>query len=160
MIIIKDTREQDGWNFGIYNIDVELQGLKEGDYTTKEVLNLESCTNTKILRIERKNTTGELSNNVGRYFKRFDREMEKMSHYEHSYLICEFSIDDIFDFPERSGIPEKLWSGLRMNGKIIYSKLKQLEDKYGFQIIYAGCRQSAEDEALEIFKEIHDGYIH
>jgi hypothetical protein len=160
MIIIQDTREKNGWNFDIYEEchAVEKQGLKEGDYTTKGILDLEAGTNRKILRIERKFSTGELSTNLGKLYKQFDAEMKKMSEYDYSYLILEFSADDIFSFPENSGIPKHLWKNIRMNGKIIWAKLKGLEEKYGFQTIFAGCRQSAEDAAIEIFKEIHDGY--
>ena len=159
MIIIQDSREKNGWTFDIYNCDIEVQGLKEGDYTTKEILNFESDTNSKILRIERKFSTGELSNNIGKLHKQFNKEMEKMSEYEYSYLICEFSMDNIMEFPENSGIPKKYWKSLRMNGKIIWSKLMRLQDKHGFQIIFAGSRQLAEDAAIGIFKEVHDGYI-
>lgn len=160
--VIQDTREQNGWNFNIYNEckGVVRQGLTEGDYTTQEILDLENGTNRKILRIERKFSTGELSNNLGKLHKQFDAEMKKMSEYDHSYLICEFSASDIFDFPEKSGIPKKFWTNIRMNGKIIWAKLKTLEEKYGFQTIFAGNRQSAEDAAMEIFREIHDGYIY
>lgn len=162
MIIIQDTREKNGWDFSIYDEchAVEKQGLKEGDYTTKEILDLEAGTNRKILRIERKFSTGELSNNLGKLYKQFNAEMQKMSVYEHAYLICEFSVDDIFTFPENSGIPKHLWKYIRMNGKIIWAKLKGLEEKYGFQTIFGGTRQGAEDEAVKIFKEIHDGYIY
>ena len=79
--------------------------------------------------------------------------------YKYSYLICEFSMDNVIEFPENSRIPEKYWKNLRMNGKIIWSKLEKLEEKHGFQIIFAGCRQSAEDTAMGIFQEVHDGYI-
>jgi len=160
MNIIQDTREQNGWDFSIYeeSFGVIHQGLKEGDYTTQEIVDLENRTESKILCIERKASTAELSNNLGKTYKRFKKEMDRMSLYDHAYIICEFSLENVLEFPENSTIPKKIWPYLKMTGNFIQSRIKRLEEEYGFQTIYAGSRDKAERQALEIFKEIHDAY--
>ncbi len=161
MNIIQDTREQNGWNFEIYEecTGIIRQGLTVGDYTTEEILDLENRTDNKILRIERKGSTGELAGNVGKYYKRFERELVKLSEYEHAYIICEFPLDYIFDFPEHSKIPKKIWKYLKMDGRAIYSLFKKLEEKYEITVLYAKSKDDAEAQAIQIFKEVHDAYL-
>lgn len=166
--IVKDTREREPWSF---NMVEECKGsvrraLKEGDYTTKEILDLENATGRKILRIERKASTGEISLNLGKHYKRFLAEMERLKDYEHAYLILEFSIDDVFKFPEGSGIPEKYWyrkgkngkrvNNLRMNGKMMYARLKDIESKYGVKLVFAGNKADAICAAIKVFDKVHN----
>jgi len=117
-IILKDTREKQGWDFeSSEKCEAQIDiGLKTGDYTL-EGLETSLC-------IERKASTGELAMNLGKKRKTFEAEIERMSHFRWAYIICEFSIDDLMMFPERSGIPQSKWRFIRMNGKFMWRKLK------------------------------------
>jgi hypothetical protein len=166
--LIQDTREQEPWDFAMDQScgQVIRQGLTEGDYTTKEILDLEISSGRKIFRVERKLSTGELSTNLGKHYKRFLAEMERLSAYEKKYLIFEFTIDDLFQFPKNSGIPEKYWkkkskdgrrmvNALKVSGKLMYARIKGIEEKYGLKVIYAGSRTGAMDAFTDIAERVH-----
>ena len=123
-IILKDTREKQGWDFeSSEKCEAQIDiGLKTGDYTL-EGLETSLC-------IERKASTGELAMNLGKKRKTFEAEIERMSHFRWAYIICEFSIDDLMMFPERSGIPQSKWRFIRMNGKFMWKKLREYEEDY------------------------------
>ena len=56
-----------------------------------------------ILSIERKGSISEFARNITE--KRFERELERMVDYKYRYVILEFNLRDIMDYPNGSGIP-------------------------------------------------------
>ena len=73
MKIIRDTREKIGWEFPFYDdVEIESKKIDSGDYTTELLQN-------KIV-IERKASTSEIANNLGRKTAkaRFYRECDRM----------------------------------------------------------------------------------
>lgn len=163
MIIIADTREQKPWAF--MDHDVERKALKEGDYTTKELLELEKTTGRKTVRIERKASTSELAVNLGSKLVRFEKEMDKLLDYEEKYIICEFSLADILKFPENSGMPKHAWFKKNKQGKLVYrikmtpdmliNKIEYITNIYEIEFIYAGDRANATIIAQEILENAH-----
>ena len=163
MIIIADTREQKPWSF--MDHDVERKSLKEGDYTTKELLKLEKTTGRKTVRIERKASTSELAGNLGTNLVRFEKEMDKLLDYEEKYIICEFSMMDVLQFPKNSGIPRHQMYKKNKAGKFIYkikmtpdmllSKIEYITNIYEIEFIYAGDRANAMVIAQEILENAH-----
>lgn len=168
MIIVSDTREQIPWNFNFYGHKMIIETLNAGDYTVKELLNLENKLDKKILRIERKRSTGEIFSNLGRNFAVFKKEMIKLSEYEYKYIICEFNLDILLSFPENSGIPDSKWyrinkegkivNNLRMTGKGMLSILNTIEKKYGVETILANDRNEAINIANTIFQKVYNAY--
>lgn len=162
MIIIRDTREKTPWEFSHCEEVSKVQACKldEGDYTTKEVLRLEQETGRKIVRIERKASTVELSLNLGRNRATFERELERLSEYEYKYLLMEFSEDELYLFPKGSGIPKnKMYRknkkgnmvlAIKMNGPYMIKLLHDYRDKYGIELIFANDRDRAEQIAMEL----------
>jgi len=147
-VILKDTREKNGWNFKSSDrcLAVANWGLKTGDYTAKGL--------EKDLVIERKASTGELAMNLGKKRKAFEAEMERMSKFRWKYVIMEFSIDDLMNFPKNSGIPKKQMQYVRMNGKFMWKKLREYEEQYGVELIFAQDKDNAEQRAMIIFDEV------
>ena len=143
--IIKDTREKDGWNFEFYDNckGVEIRGLKTGDYTVEGL--------EESLCIERKASTAEISTNLGKERKRFEAELERMSKFSFSYILCEFSCENLMEFPKNSTIPYPRWKYLRMNGKRMYSLLRSYEENYGIEVVFCNNKNEAELKAMEIF---------
>ena len=163
--IVQDTREQAGWEFDMYQSNgIIRQKLDEGDYTLMELLKLEESTGRKILRIERKKSTGELATNLGAKWKTFCAELERLQVYEHKYIILEFSIDILMGFPEFSGIPKSKWyrtnsagkrvKNIRMTGAYMIKKINEIRQTYGIEIIFA--HTSAEHEAMSIFIKVYN----
>ncbi len=144
MKIIRDTREQTPWAFG--DIEIVTKKLDSGDYTLEGF--------EKILCIERKKSVAEIALNVGSDRIRFNKELERMKEFEHAYLICEFSIDDILKYPEGSNIPLKMRKHVKMSGKYIYKVLSSYEELYGIEVIYASNRGYAIEQAIRIFQNL------
>ena len=147
-IILKDTREKNGWDFKSFDrcIAVADWGLRTGDYTVKGL--------EKHLVIERKASTSELAINLGKKRSAFENEIKRMSSFRWKYIIFEFSIDDLMNFPKNSGIPKKQMQYVRMNGKFMWKKLREYEEEYGVQLIFSYYKENAEERAMIIFDEV------
>lgn len=165
--IVQDTREQVGWNFDMHQCNgMVKQKLDEGDYTIMELLDLEKSTGRKILRIERKKSTGELATNLGYKWDTFCAELERLQVYEHKYIILEFSIETLMQFPMFSGIPQSKWyrtnkagkrvKNVRMTGAFMLKKINEIRQLYGIEVIFAGNSNNAECEAMSIFTKVYD----
>ena len=144
--IVQDTREQAPWDFSFHDIPVRISGLKTGDYS---LVGFED-----ILCVERKASTAEVALNIGKKKKAFDAEMLRMSHFKHKYIICEFSVANLLEFPKNSGIPRSQLSKVRISSAYIVKCLNEYSDKYGIEVIFAGCRENAIEIAMEIFDEL------
>ena len=147
-VILRDTREKNGWDFSSYERckTVKSRGLKTGDYTAAGL--------EKSLVIERKASTGEIAMNLGQKKNAFEAEMARMSDFRWAYIVCEFSIDDIMSFPENSGIPRKKWKYMRMNGKFIWRRIRELEENFGVAFLFCNNKEDAESRAMRIFDEV------
>src|SRR4051812_44344952 len=90
-IILADSREQQPWDFPAKGscLGSRVVTLKTGDYT---LLGYE-----KYLTIERKGSTSEWSTNV--FQDRLEAEFERMKEFTHAFVIFEFTLQDILDFP-------------------------------------------------------------
>ena len=148
-VILKDTREKNGWSFNTFDkcLAVARWGLKTGDYTARGL--------EKDLVIERKASTGELAMNLGKKRKAFEAEIERMSDFRWKYILCEFSIDDLMNFPENSGIPKKQLQYVRMNGKFMWKKLCEYQEQHGVEVVFCDSKLDAEERAkliLEVLK--------
>lgn len=148
MIIIQDTREKTPWNFDFYGGKQKVGTLKTGDYSI-EGFEDQFC-------IERKRSTGEISMNLGTKRKAFENEMARMMSFKKKYLIFEFSINDLLDFPARSGIPPYQLKYVRMNAGFMISSLEKLEEKYGFEVIYCNNTQQATETAFQLITEFYE----
>lgn len=146
-VILKDTREKNGWSFNAFDkcLAVARWGLKTGDYTARGL--------ERDLVIERKASTGELAMNLGKKRKAFEAEIERMSDFRWKYILCEFSIDDLMNFPQNSGIPKKQLQYVRMNGKFMWKKLCEYQEQSGVEVVFCDSKLDAEARAMLIFEE-------
>lgn len=149
-IVLQDSKEKVGYwdlTFGAMVLGKEVTGLKTGDYSIKGMEDL--------VCIERKRNTGEISLNLGQKWKTFKAELERMQSFKYRYVICEFHSSDVLFFPAKSGIPEKLWPYLRMNGKFMLSRINELMETYQTEFIFAGSKNNAEAKAIEILTNVY-----
>ena len=142
--VLQDTREQLGWHFeeNEYCNGMNLATLKTGDYTIEGF--------EKHLCIERKGSIAEFSNNITD--KRFERELERMREFTHSFLILEFDMYDIYQFPLGSSIPKWTWPKLKVTSKFIEKKLIEYELTYPTKIVLVG--RSGKEFVSNIFRKI------
>lgn len=148
-LILFDNREKKMWNFDLYDCCLGQKGvtLTTGDYT---IDGLED-----ILTIERKRTTAEIAINLGSKHVQFRKELERMTHFRFSYIICEFTEEDILKFPIGSGIPKRMWKKLRVSGKFLLSRLYEWSEMYEVELHMCNDRVEAEIKAIDIMKTIY-----
>lgn len=149
-IIIKDTREQLGWEFKPYGNckGMEIDTLKTGDYTIKGY--------EDVVIIERKRSVEEIANNLGKKFEQFEAEMERMSTIPNAYILCEFNLQTLLDFPAGAKVPKALASQIKMNGPFILRRLLELQIKYNVKILFCGSAYNGFIVAASIFKRVVD----
>lgn len=149
--VLRDTQEKKNyWDFeesekclGTVWAD---KGLTTGDYTLEGMEN--------IFTIERKYSTGEFSGNISQ--ARFERELCRMDKLPHSFLIFEFTLDDVYAFPSRSSIPSKKWYKLKVSANYILKRLIEIETNHKCKVIFAGNKGA--EIATTIFKRMHELY--
>jgi ERCC4-type nuclease len=147
MIILQDIKEKIPWDFTLYS-DVSAQKvkyMKTGDYTVEG--------HEKSICIERKRTTGEISLNLGSKYKQFKDEFDRMQAFEHRFVICEFPLWLIMDFPKNSGIPKFKWKYLRVNGKFLYNRFMELSNEYNVPVCFTNSSLEAQDLAIALIRD-------
>lgn len=144
--IIVDTREQIPWEFGFHV--TSKRKLDTGDYSIEGL--------EDKLTIERKRSVSEIANNITE--SRFKDVLERMSKIPHKFILMEFDLEDVYNFPVGSDIPKKLWDKLRVTSKYLLKYLTELQLNYDIHIIYCGCSENAEKVAVNIMKRIYEKY--
>lgn len=146
-MIIQDTREKNPW---IFMDDVKVEKLKCGDYTTSSLY--------EILRIERKASTAELYMNLGKKTNkdRFYREIEKLKQFPHAFIVCEFPESYLYSFPEKSGIPQKQVSTLRMSSAYLRKLVHELNEC--IPVVFSNSKRDAEDYFLRLVSDLETQY--
>lgn len=135
--IVVDTREQQPLEFGPYK-DCEgsiSKALKVGDYSIEGM--------EDSICIERKASTIEIARNLGVDQARFYRELEKMKDFEHKFIVCEFSMEDLIQYPNNSGVPKYALEKLKINGKFLLKKMIEISMDYNIHVIYAGSKYNS-----------------
>lgn len=148
--VIQDTREQTPWIFDYEkSIAQEVGTLKTGDYTLKGF--------EDKLCIERKGCIEEFANNLGRDFARFKRELHRMDEYPHSFIICEFPMRDLIEYPFHQK-NYKLQKTAKISGKYLLKQIMEIQLQHNVKIIFCGNKFYAIKSALSLIKRIHEKY--
>jgi ERCC4-type nuclease len=151
--VIKDTREQQGYNFTPFGSCVGMveDKLDTGDYT---ILGLEN----KVC-IERKASPEELALNLGKDKKRFMAEIERMEPFEHKFLILEFTLEELLQFPNMSKrIPGSKISSVQVTGKYINKMLTEFQIYNDIHVLYCGNMINGFLATSNILKRINEKY--
>lgn len=144
--IIVDTREQNPWEFG--NHTTSRLKLDTGDYSIEGM--------EKLLIIERKQSVSEVANNITE--KRFPNFLERLSLIPHRFMLFEFNLQDVYDFPIGSDIPKSKWDSLKVTNNYILKHISLFSIKYGIQTIFCGDSDNAEKMAVRIMRTVYEKY--
>lgn len=142
--IIIDTREQIPWEFGLHT--TSKRKLDTGDYSIEGLEN--------IFAIERKKSVSEIANNITE--DRFKDVLNRMQSLKYKFMLFEFDLDDVYNYPIGSDIPKKMWDKLRISSKYILKYLSNIQVQYNIHIIYCGCSENAEKMAVSLMKRIYE----
>ena len=150
--VIKDTREQDGYYFSKYNTCAGMieSKLDTGDYAIQGM-------EDKVC-IERKGCIEELAINLGQKKHAFLNEIERMKEFPHKFLILEFTLSDLVDFPENTRIPEKNKASIKITGKYMLKCLMEFQLYNDIHVIFCENKHNAFLTVSSIFKRVNEMY--
>jgi len=142
--VIRDTREQEGWSFSTSG---SCQGtvsekLDTGDYSLHGY--------EDVFTIERKGSIAEFAKNVVQ--DRFERELERMNPIKHSYILLEFNMDELINYPSSLKINYHQKKKIRLRGSFILKRMLEISLKYKPRILF--CGKHGKQVADSIFKRI------
>lgn len=161
MQIIRDTREQNGFEFSMKGVDVISEGLKCGDYTTSLLKDRAA--------VERKASTGEIYGNLCKTTNkaRFFRELDNLKKLDHAIIVMEFPKSYMHSFPMFSTLPKFRqedaglglgeWGYIKASAGYLRKCLHEVED-YGIQIKFCESKNDAEDFVFEWLKNLEEKY--
>jgi hypothetical protein len=96
-----------------------------------------------LICIERKASTIEIARNLGVDQVRFYKELNKMKDFKYKYIVCEFSMEEMIEYPNNSGVPKYALEKLKFDGKFLLKKMLEITMDYDIQIIYAGNKYNS-----------------
>ena len=151
-LVIKDTREQDGYFFSKYGSCAGMieRKLDTGDYAIQGQ-------EDKVC-IERKGCIEELAINLGQKKHAFLNEIERMKEFPHKFLVLEFSLQDLVDFPENSRIPESKKAYVKITGKYMLKCLMEFQLHDGVHVLFCGNKHNAFLTVSSILKRVNEMY--
>lgn len=152
--VLRDTQEKKGiWQFNKSSVcaGTKDQSLDTGDYTLEGF--------EHIFAIERKASTGEIAGNV--CTKQFANEMKRADRdLKHFFVVCEFSLQDVLNFPFGSHIPPKIWPKLKITANLLLKKIIEFEINHNVTFIFCGNATNAKEVSKSIFKRMIEKYSH
>lgn len=141
--IIIDTREQQPWSFKHHSI--ANKKLDAGDYS------LEGFEN--ILGIERKKSVCEIANNIVE--PRFKDAIERLGGLTYSFILLEFDLQNVLNYPIGSSLPKKLWDKTKITPTFLLRNILDWELKHNIKVFFCGSSSNAEQLAEYIFRKIY-----
>lgn len=144
--VIRDTQEKKNfWEFSPSKLCAGTisEHLPTGDYTIQGL--------DKYLCIERKGRVAEWAQNV--LESRFIDELERMKIFPFAFVILEFNISDIMNYPYSSDIPTYLWPKIKMTPSLLLKKTIEFQCEYqDINFVFAG--DHGKTVAGSIFKRV------
>jgi ERCC4-type nuclease len=150
--IIIDTREKRPWEFksvpsGMNINNIYHDKLDAGDYC---LLGLEFPEQDFSVIIERKAKMEEFLGNIGYNWKRFKRELEKLSEFERPAIIVEDDMSKAYARYKSSRGRRRGYFNLPP--EFIIKRISEIYIDYGVPVFFASSRSMGERFALNFFK--------
>ena len=149
IFIVKDSREQKGWDFKEdpdFCKGTIIEKIDFGDYS---IAGLEQ----NILVLERKSSPGEIHNNA--LASHFQKYLDNIINFKYKYMVMEFGVDELLSYPWGNGLPKNICRKIRINGKFLLSYLTKISIEYNINLIFAGSPKNAEKIAYQILKQVY-----
>tara|TARA_Y100000356_G_C11187416_1_gene250211 strand:- start:235 stop:717 length:483 start_codon:yes stop_codon:yes gene_type:complete len=142
--VIKDTREQEGWFFTQTTAcdGMVREKLDTGDYSLRGY--------EELLAIERKGKISEFARNIVE--NRFERELERLEDFDYPFMLLEFDMKDVLDYPRSSKLPNSKRRLTKVTGGFILKRIIEFQIRYKTKILL--CGEEGWKVALSIFKRV------
>lgn len=145
--VVRDTREQTPWSFRKteYCLGTIDKKLDHGDYA---IAGLEH-----LVFIERKASEMEVAGNI--FEKRFEKLLLASEQYKYRYIICEFPISKLMNYPYNSDIPRAVKKRIKVRGGYLLSKIQQYQIEHGIHFVFCDNKSDAQKFTLSLLKKIN-----
>jgi hypothetical protein len=144
--VIRDTREQkgQGWSFASskYCEGTSVSKLDTGDYSLAGY--------EDVFTIERKGSVTEFAKNITQ--KRFENELERMKKFVWSFVLLEFDMLDVINYPDGCNIPYAQKKKIKFRGPFFLKRIIDFQLDYPTKIMFVGNNGPA--VASSIFKRV------
>lgn len=143
--IIRDQQEKNNyWTFAKTSFieKVKVEHLKTGDYILEGHPNL--CA------IERKGSVAEFAQNI--YQKRFENELIRLETIRYPFVLLEFDLFDVVNYPSTAKLPPKIKKKIKVKGPQIIARLNEFQCRYKTKFMFVGPYGDA--MASNIFKRV------
>lgn len=147
--VIRDNKEKVGawyWDESARCNGTIIKHLDTGDYTLLGYEN-EVC-------VERKKTVAEFATNINE--DRFERELDRMNNFALPYIVCEFSLTQVLDFPG-DDLPPKVREKIKVTSKFIIKRVHEIMHKHNIHIVFCDNKYGAWRFVDSLFKRVVDG---
>lgn len=124
--LLRDTREQKGYDFTGYDCRVEQCTLETGDYSIMGW--------SDKIAVERKNSVDEIVSCLSQDRKRFEAELSRARSFERFYVVIEGNFADILAGRFRS----------QMTSKAVVASIAAFTNRYGIPFLFCSGRGAAE----------------
>jgi ERCC4-type nuclease len=141
--IIIDTREQQPWSFEHYT--TANRKLDTGDYSIEGL--------EDVICIERKKSINEIANNITE--SRFIDVVDRMSKFKYAFMLLEFNLEQVLNYPIGSNLPRRLWGKIKITPAFIMKHILELQLNHNIKIMFCGSPSNAEKTAEFILKKVH-----
>ena len=108
--------------------------------------------------IERKGSVEELAINLGQKKHAFLNEIDRMKPFPHKFLVLEFTLEDLVNFPDNTRIPEKQKSSIKITGKYMLKCLMEFQLHDDVHILFCGNKHNAFLTVSSILKRVNEMY--
>jgi hypothetical protein len=147
--VIRDNKEKVGawyWEQGGRCDGTIIKHLDTADYT---LLGYEG-----IVAVERKKTVIEFANNITE--DRFERELVRMQSISLPYIVCEFSLTQVLDFPGHD-LPPKVREKVQITSKFIIKRIHEIINEHNIHFMFCDNKYGAWKFVDSLFKRVVDG---
>lgn len=141
--IIVDTREQQPWTFD--NYAVAHRKLDAGDYSIEGLEN--------ILAIERKKSVNEIANNI--IESRFKDAIARLAQHKYAFLLLEFDIQNVLNYPIGSNLPKRLWDKIKISPAFLMKHILEWQTEHNIKVMFCGSSSDAESVAEFILNKVY-----
>ena len=81
---------------------------------------------------------------------RFERELERMKDFPWRYVLLEFTMQDVVNFPKGTKIPSYKKRYMKVRGPFLLKRIIELQKKYDVPFMF--CGEHAKEVCSSIFK--------
>jgi len=148
--VLRDSSEKADfgwrWNAAAACAGTDVVSLEWADYTLRGF--------EDIFLVERKLSSAELYHNlIGEDYKRFRKELVALNEIKHAYIVCEFTLSDLFGFPwSEPKIPKSVKYKMQ-TGEAVYYRVTNLHLKYP-NIRWEFAGRAAKQVVTSLFKRM------